>query len=876
MGPPQREHYNIGHQFVGCLDFYSEGVARGWGFDRAQPERPITLHVLIDEQEVGTISCDRIRHDVREALGHPTGAVGFCFTLPSDFHDGEPHRLGFRYVNRGIVPQIRPDGVPKEGDGWLMVRETPPVRVRGHVDGLNNGLIRGWALREATDGTLGGDCQLLVTCDGTPMAQVRANRYRADVAAAFGCGPNCGFQLAVPRDFRTSHAREFRFQIVPDDVELDNSPFRTGAVDDQLHGRLVDMSARVDALYRELVALRRDIVDLLPAPGYSLDDYDRWARDYRAALRARVDAMRPGYAGVSTPLVSVLMPAFRPLIVDFNAAVESVLAQTWSHWELVIVDDGSADPALTEAITRFADRDDRVHSLSRAKQGGISRATTTAIKAARGEWIAFFDHDDLLSPVALEVMMREAQRTGALMLFSDEDKVDQAGFHLEPNLKPDWNHRYMLGCNYVCHFLVVAAPVARNVAPLRPIYDGAQDHDFILRVAEAVGAKRIHHVAEVLYHWRKTPNSTAVDVGRKDYAKRAGVRAVSDHLARLGRPATVDNIRGLTLYRVNWQFEATPSVSIVIPFKDQTDMTRRCVSAILELTDYTNYEIVLVDNWSVTTEAELWCIAIAEHPRVRVLRVEERFNYSRLNNLAAAGSDATRFVFMNNDVLITSRDWLRRLVDETLADPEIAAVGGRFLYPNGTVQHAGVVVGLPGIAAHGHRGAIEGDYGFVGRLMLSHEVTVVSAACMLVCADRFREVGGFDETALAVAYNDVDLCLKLRARDLKVVYCAEFVAEHHESLSRGSDDLPQHEARFFHETQTIVERWGEQLARDPHYSPFFTVDKQPFFDLKPPFAEPHSDYPITAPAIAQFDLPAVNRRAPSRGIAQSRRLKSDG
>ncbi len=539
---------------------------------------------------------------------------------------------------------------------------------------------------------------------------------------------------------------------------------------------------------------------------------------------------------VPQPLVSILVPTYKPMMSDFTAAVDSVLSQTYRNWELIIVDDGAKSPEIAARIRQYCVEDPRIRAVTLKKNLGISGATNAGLREVRGEYVAFFDHDDLLVDVAIEMMVRAARETGARMLFSDEDKIDQAGYFLEPNLKPDYNHRYLLGCNYICHLLFVEAKTLAKVGELRAAYDGAQDHDLILRLVEEIPRSEIHHVPEVLYHWRKTPNSTAVNIGNKSYAIDAGVRAVGDHLKRIGVDAEVSAIRGLTLYGIKWLQKAQPKVSIIIPFKDQVDTTRRCIEALLAFTDYRAFEIVLVNNWSVTREAADFVKRVSRLHRVRVLTVEEEFNYSRLNNLAARDNDAEYYFFMNNDVFVGDKDWLRTIVGEALAAPDIAVVGGKFLYPNDTVQHAGVVVGPAGVAAHVHRGAPLTDYGYIGRALLSHEVSAVTAAGMLIKASVFHQVGGFDEQHLKVAYNDVDLCLKVGEAGWRIVWCAEFTATHHESLSRGSDDRPEHEARFFAETRTMQERWGDnpRYRRDPFYSKHFTVDRQPFFDLVDP------------------------------------------
>ena len=827
--------------FLGYVDSFHDGIARGWAVDTRRPDVPTQLHVLIDRQEVAQVSCDQMREDVQAAIGHPSGRLGFSFDLPPDFIDGNPHTLSFRFNDRTVVPHLDASNpeVVHEGYDFTLHRA---YEFMSFIDGMKGGALRGWVVRQDpfTRERAGG-CHILVTANGVRVAQVKADRYRGDVAAALGGDPNCGFEIVLPNAFRRGGQQTFRFVVTPDDHELAGSPFTTSLVDDQLEARLLDIQATVDRLYGEINRLRADVSDVMPKPAYNLGDYDRWARRYYDRLRARVSAERAELADgpAFAPLVSILVPTYKPMMSDFTAAVDSVIAQTYRNWELIIVDDGAKSPEIAARIARYAEQDPRIRPVTLRKNLGISGATNAGLAAVRGDYVAFFDHDDLLVDVAIELMVRAAGHTGARMLYSDEDKIDQAGYFLEPNLKPDYNHRYLLGCNYICHLLFVEAKALAAVGPLRATYDGAQDHDLILRLVEAIPAAAIHHVPEVLYHWRKTPNSTAVNIGNKTYAIDAGVRAVSDHLKRQGLDAEVSAIRGLTLYGIRWRQRTQPRVSIIIPFKDQIDTTRRCVEALLANTDYRAFDIVLVDNWSVTREAADFIKRVTRRDRVRVLTVEEDFNYSRLNNLATRDNGAELFFFMNNDVFVGDKGWLRTIVGEMLAAPDIAVVGGKFLYPNDTIQHAGVVVGPAGVAAHVHRGAPLTDYGYIGRAMLSHEVSAVTAAGMLIRAEVFRAVGGFDEEHLKVAYNDVDLCLKVREAGHRIVWCAEFTAYHHESLSRGSDDRPEHEARFYAETRTMQERWGlnPRYRRDPFYSKHFTVDRQPFFDLVDPAEE---------------------------------------
>lgn len=822
--------------FTGYCDGLQDDAIHGWAINRLHPDRPVHLHILIDGQEIARVEADQPRGDVQAALRLPHDRVGFRFRLPPACLDGAPHTLSIRMPDRTVlrISDETAEGGQRE---QLSFSLTARPDYTSCVDGIKQGALRGWVLQKMPSETeWRGGCIVSVTANNVLVAQARADRYRGDVAAAVGCDPHCGFDVPIPQRFRGSSPRSFSVRVLPEGDELMGSPFTSSIADDALETRLLDIAETIDRLHRELTRLRTEIRNTIPQAGYNLGNYDRWAALYYQALRERTALLRTSAPLAREPLVSILCPTYKPLRADYVTAIESVLRQSYRNWELILIDDGMVSAETTALIEAYARKDARIRPVFLKENLGISGATNKGMDAVRGEYTLFFDHDDMLVDVAVETMLRKALETKAALLYSDEDKVDQSNNWQAPNFKPDFNYRYLLGCNYICHLTMVETEAMRAIGPLRAAYDGAQDHDFILRACEYLDHERIAHVPDLLYHWRMTPNSTAVTVGNKNYAIQAGIRAVSDHLARRGFEAKVTSINGLTLYRVDWAFTATPSVSIVIPFKDQVETTQRCVETLLERTDYANFEIVLVDNWSVTPEAEAFLRSCDDHPRVRHMTIEEPFNYARLNNIAAATCSSEYLVFMNNDVFVETADWLRLMVNEALAGDDVGAVGARLLYPNETIQHAGVVVGPAGIGAHAHRGCGPGDYGYIGRILLTHEVTAVTAAAMLVRRSVFETTGRFDEEGLKIAYNDVDLCLRIRANGYRIVYCAEALASHHESLSRGSDDVPEQEARFFEESQIMQSRWaGHPLfERDPAYSRFFTVDLQPFFDLVDP------------------------------------------
>lgn len=810
-----------------------EGVSgheiSGWAIDPARPAQPVRLHVIIDQQEVGQVVANLPHDDLPNDFNIAQRDIGFNFSVPDQYRDGRTHRVEFRDARRNIVRLSMVD----EAIEYVDYRMVWPLRSHSHVDGVRNGALEGWVLRNQPDtANLSGNAMIRITCDNVPIGHTRAGMHRGDVAKAFAAPPNCGFRFVPPRAYLKPYMQTFRLYLMPENQELDESPLQTSFVSDRQEAQIIELTEAVDKLYQQITAVRRQLSSISTAVRYTIYNYNDWYPRYAATLRSRVLASRN--EAEPTPLVSIICPVYRPRLPDFMAAVQSVINQTYFNWELVIVDDGSKDPELTATIQEFAAADGRIVVKSRRKNAGISMATNAALKVARGEWIAFFDHDDLLADVAIEVMVSEAQRSGAHLLYSDEDKIGENGMFSDPALKPDWNHRLLLGVNYVCHLLFVRKQELDKVGYLDSRFDGAQDHDLILRLGEAIPRASIHHVAEVLYHWRITPQSTASSVANKSYAVQAGIDSVAAHLQRLGRPSDVTSINDITLYKANWKTTRTPLVTVIIPFKDEIETTRQCLTDLLKRTKYDNYDIILVDNWSTSAEYLQFADEIKSMEKVRLLRIEQPFNYSRINNLAAASSNSEFFVFMNNDLFVTDSLWLRMAIDEMIVDPEVAIVGGRFYYPNGTVQHAGVVLGVGGVAGHVHVGVPRGEYGYAGRMLFAQEISAVTAAGMVMQASVFREVGGFDEVCLQVAFNDIDLCLKVTSAGYRIIWIPDFVADHHESLSRGSDERPVQEARFFAETQLMKERWGEKLLADPYYNKHFTLDGQPYFDLSDP------------------------------------------
>ena len=711
------------------------------------------------------------------------------------------------------------------------------MRLMAVVDGMVDGLIQGWALRVDDEaGTKLGGVRVLVTHEGQPVAELLADQFRGDVAEAVGGDAACGFAFAPPAELRRRERVTLKFFSLPEREELRGSPLEISFPGDSAREKIEALIRRTDELFSFAYHLKKELKAAIPRERFLLADYPRWALEARPLALPRAKA-RYGVADVSGVLVSVICPVYRPGVGDFLAAVDSVRAQTHENWEMLLIDDAGGDATLTAVMKDLAAQEPRIKLLPRKKNGGIARATNDGLKAAKGEFIAFFDHDDLLEPGALEIMLLAQAATGAKLLYSDEDKVERGGAFSEPHFKPGFNHRLLMDINYICHLVLVEAKTLRTVGGLDPALDGAQDHDLLLRMTETLRPEQIHHVPEILYHWRKTASSTAAaGTSAKPKAALAGAQAVVAHIERRGLPARVEPRGSLTCYKVDWKFPAARAkkagVSILIPYRDHVEMTLECVNAIRKHTKGVSYEIILLDNWSTTQAAARFAAAQGNIEGTRVLRIAEPFNYSRINNVGARDAKHQFLLFMNNDVFVNEAGWLRRMLDEAMADESVGAVGAKLLYPDGTVQHAGVVLGVGGVADHAFRGIGGEAPGYMAHAITVQEVSAVTAACMLVRKTSFDAVGGFDEHELSVAFNDVDLCVKLRQAGQKIIFMADSVAEHRESISRGDDFDQAKLARFMFENEVMRQRHEAILPNDPYYNRNFSRESGVYRELR--------------------------------------------
>lgn len=570
------------------------------------------------------------------------------------------------------------------------------------------------------------------------------------------------------------------------------------------------VSQATDTLYRDY---RRRLLpeDFGDYAGW-VARYDTLTADRMQELRARAERL-----GADAPLISILVPLYQTPEHWLRRCIESVQTQAYPKWQLCLVDDASPSERVMQVAQEYAAADGRVEVVRRDENGHISKASNTAIELARGDFIALLDHDDELRPHALlEVVEAILRNPDAGLLYSDEDKVDEDGRRFDPYFKPDFDPDLLRSQNYVCHFTTIRADLVRDVGGFRAGFEGSQDHDLILRCTERLRADQVIHIPRVLYHWRAIPGSTALTRDAKDYASSAGARAVDGHLQRCHPGARVEELTH-GHYRVYWPLpEVAPKVSLVIPTRDRVELLRMCVESILARTTYPDFELVVVDNQSTDPDALAYLAELQRRDRVRVLRFDAPFNYSAINNWAVAQCDGAVIGLVNNDIEVITPDWLEEMVSHALR-PEVGAVGAMLYYPNDTIQHAGVMLGLHGVAGHIYAGLPRGYPGHGGRARVAQSMSAVTGACLLVRREVFEQVGGLEE-GLQVAFNDVDFCLRVREAGYRNIWTPFAELYHHESASRGSEDTDEKKQRFASEVAYMHQRWEAELRSDPAYN----------------------------------------------------------
>ena len=533
---------------------------------------------------------------------------------------------------------------------------------------------------------------------------------------------------------------------------------------------------------------------------------------------------------LNAPLISVVVPAYHTPPLFLRQMLDSLVAQTYGGWELCIANGSPDDKEMEAVLEEYEKRDSRIRHENLKENLGIAENTNAAFRMAKGEFIGLLDHDDLLAPNALyEIALALEKNPEADVVYTDEDKVTtDLKEHFQPHLKPDFNLDLLRSNNYICHFFTVRREIVEQVGGFRKEFDGAQDYDFIFRCTEE--ARKILHIPEILYHWRTHKESTADNPASKMYAFEAGKRAIEAHLKRTGTDGEVSHTPDLGFYRVKYPVKGEPLISIIIPNKDEKESLEACLKSIWEKTTYKNYEIIVVENNSTSDEIFQYYKEISQKG-VRLLRWKKEFNYSAINNFGAAHAKGEFLLFLNNDVTVITPDWLTELAG-LCQRKEVGAAGVKLLYPDNTIQHAGCVIGIGGIAGHMFVDMPANRTGYLHKASLLQDMSAVTAACMIMKKQVFDQVGGFTEE-LAVAFNDVDLCLKINKAGSLVVYDPYVQLYHMESKTRGAEDSKEKVRRFQTEIEYMRCHWIDILKNgDPYYNKNLSLTKWNY-SLKP-------------------------------------------
>jgi GT2 family glycosyltransferase len=550
--------------------------------------------------------------------------------------------------------------------------------------------------------------------------------------------------------------------------------------------------------------------------------YDEWLKKHRCSEKNLI--YERDFKFTYAPRISLLVPVYNVPEIFLKQMMESVLAQSYGNWQLCIADGSDQEHSCRQILERYAERDRRISLLFLDQNGGISANTNAALSLVKGEYTALIDQDDFLEPDALFEIIRSLNHCYYDIIYTDEDKYDDKhGRFTEPNLKPDFDIDLLRSYNYITHLFVVRTDLLKKVGGLHEAFDGSQDYDLILRCVEKTD--KISHIPKILYHWRRHAFSTSQDPDSKMYSYKAGKKALEEHLKRMNLKGTVEMLDApyYGRYRIRYDIEGQPLVSIIIPNHENKGALQRCISSILQKNIYANIEIIIAENGSTSEEIKKYYQKINQEKNIRIVKCDmETFSFSHVNNEAVKYAKGEYLLLLNNDTELISSDAIADMLGYCQRQ-DVGAVGAKLFYPDDRIQHAGVIVGLGGSAAHVFLGAGKDDIGYMARALVSGDYSAVTGACMMIRKDLFQEVDGFDEE-FELAFNDIDLCLKIRQKGLLIVYDAFAKWYHYESLSRGYENSAEKQRRFQREKALFVGRWRDILNHDPYYNPNFRLD----------------------------------------------------
>ena len=747
-----------------------------------------------------------------------------------------------------LVPRLQGAGIDQilrerlEKEGIFRVEYS----VVGSLDAASPFDVRGWAL-DLCDKS--HPVTIEFYADNIFLGATLCSESRHDIADAFGGEGNHGFTFYIPAAYR-GHFGAGRL------LHAVHSPSKTAIGDGiPVHGDVAQGWDAIEEVRREIANLRKvldriegRIPELRQRASVPLAAYgEYWERFYRPTRDIVAGQIAASGSFKYRPLISVVLPTFNSATAVLDRAIGSVRAQSYDAWELIIADGASTlGDELRVVQRRHAVTEPRIRLVEGSIREGRAGIVNRAIAAAQGEYIAFLDEDGELARDALFQIAAALQRRRYGLLYSDEDRLESGEFggltHQMPVFKPDFDPELLLSENYIGRLAVVRRDLLTEVGGLRGGFDGAEDYDLMLRVTASLPAEDIRHVPRVLYHARRVSEPMAADPLAADPVTLNMVAAAAEHVRRSGSAAEIEphadpiGSSRPAAARVRWRLPAeAPDISIILPTRDRIDLLRPCIESLLaSRAFYPGWiEFLVIDNHSAERKTLDYLASLGDQPEFRILRFGGVFNWSAIGNFGARQARGDVLIFLNNDVVVLTKDWCRELA-ACAVRPEVGAVGARLLYADGRVQHAGVLLGMHGLAGHDSIGERGDSGGYLGRIHLQRQSAAVTGACLVTRRVVFEEVGGFDELNLKVAFSDVDYCLKLRQAGYRIVYNPFAVLYHFESRSRGPNASQQQQAREAAEAAALRARWGELIDADPFFNPHFERFSWAFARLRPP------------------------------------------
>lgn len=695
------------------------------------------------------------------------------------------------------------------------------IDILEQIEGLMT--IQGWVIGMFHDETIA-----LVDETGKEIPHEMMRIIRTDVNKAYAVGKEaendqCGFQIRIKRKDITCQEIHLQFtnqlttkEFVVNLKKFDYENSKRGKLKEilSLKNRKDNMAYIKENGFGGFVnKVRREL-----EPVYA--DYNIWLKD-NSVTKRELKKQRSHKFKIN-PKISVVIPLYNTPEEFLKVMLDSLLEQTYSNLEICLAD-GSSNDAVKQYLEKQYAAEKRIVYKKLDENKGISGNTNAALAMATGDYIMLSDHDDIVALDALYEIVKVINDNPEVdIIYTDEDKVSMDGKKFYgPNFKSDFNIDLLRSVNYICHIFVARKEIIEKAGEFRSEFDGAQDYDFILRCIEQT--ERIVHIPKALYHWRAHPDSTAGNPQSKQYAVDAGRRALEEHYKRMGLDATVENTDIFGIYRTVYHVQGNPKVSVIILNKDHIDDLKQCVDSIVEKTTYQNYEILVIENNSEKEETFAYYEELQkQYSCVKVITWEGSFNYASINNYGAGFAEGDYLILLNNDIEVIAPTWMEEMLGLSQRD-DVGIVGAKLYYPDDTIQHAGVVIGMGGIAGHILCKADGKEYGYNARLVTMQDISAVTAACLMIPKATFDEVGGFDER-YTVAFNDIDLCLKIREIGKLVVFNPYVTLYHYESKSRGLEDTPEKLERFRKEVEYFQSKWKALLKKgDPYYNKNLTL-----------------------------------------------------